>query len=236
VAEKHWEGCGGLEITEEHCIAIAAQAALLLLELNHDYFRRVQSILVYPHEFVDPRGRRGEDGIVRLDQSMLGEAHYDGPVVLSWSDVLKAAELPHSGHHVVLHEFAHQLDMNNRGIDGTPALRSRALARRWAVIMQREFRQLRRDANHGRATLLDHYGATNEPEFFAVTTECFFTEPRAMRAQYAELYDLFREYYGQDPARWGRASENGTTENRSADVQSSEDQILNVRDADDRCA
>src|SRR5690606_37421040 len=98
--------------------------------------------------------------------------------------------------------FAHQLDMLNRAVDGTPPLNSRHQAERWHRVMTAEFNRLICDSRHGRPTLIDAYGTTNEAEFFAVTTECFFDAPLELREQHGELYALLQEYYGQDPAVW----------------------------------
>jgi Mlc titration factor MtfA (ptsG expression regulator) len=200
-AEKNWEGCGGQPMTDEVKVTVAAQACLPLLNLEgHDYFARVLSILVYPHEFFD-RERPDPVGLVEEEVDLLGEAHYRGPVVLSWEDVLFEGRHPEYGRNVVLHEFAHQLDMLDGLVDGTPPLASEPQRRRWREVMTREFDRLLKAADRGRRTLLDPYGATNEGEFFAVATECFFTEPDALQGRHPELYELLRDYYRQDPAR-----------------------------------
>jgi Mlc titration factor MtfA (ptsG expression regulator) len=200
IAEKYWEGCGGLTMTDEIKVTIAAQVCLLVLGLKHKYFERVQSILVYPRAYRDPGEHVGPDGLIHPDPGRLGEAHYRGPVILSWADVLEESRYPEFGQNVVYHEFAHQLDMLDGLIDGTPPLETREQYRQWRDVMTAEYRQLIDDAQHGRATLIDTYGTKNEGEFFAVATECFFVKPVQMAQDHPQLYDLLRRYYHQDPA------------------------------------
>jgi Mlc titration factor MtfA (ptsG expression regulator) len=205
VREKNWEGCGGLEITDEIKVTVAAQACLLRLGLeNHDCYRRVRSILVYPHGFQLPVQMQGTEVIYDDQESAIGEAVYRGPVILSWEHVIEESRQPRSGKNVVIHEFAHQLDMLNGQIDGTPPLGTPEQSERWARIMQEEFDRLVDSSDEGRATLLDQYGATDEGEFFAVASEFFFTRPLALRRRHRHLYKLLREYYRQDPARRAR--------------------------------
>lgn len=201
IAEKHWEGCGGLQMTDEIKVTIAAQACLLLLGLEDEDFDNVLSILVYPHGYEAPAPELAPLGMVVQESSArLGEAHYRGPVVLAWDEVLHDGRHPSSGKNLVLHEFAHQLDMLDGTVNGTPPLRSPELNRRWEQVMTGEFRRLRAATQAGRATLLDGYGATNEAEFFAVATECFFDRPMELAHRHPGLYELLRDYYRQDPA------------------------------------
>src|SRR5262249_3994686 len=119
---------------------------------------------------------------------------------LSWSDALKLDSELGAGNNLVFHEFAHQLDMLDGEVNGTPLLRDRRLARRWQKVMTAEYERLVRAAERGRATLLDEYGADNAGEFFAVATECFFDRPVPLRERHPKLYELLRDYYRQDPA------------------------------------
>jgi Mlc titration factor MtfA (ptsG expression regulator) len=200
IAEKHWEGCGGLKITDEIKVTIAAQACLLVLGMKHNYFDRVLSILVYPRGYRVPAEDETDGPFHDPRSARLGEAHYRGPVVLSWAEVLSDSRSPASGHNLVFHEFAHQLDFLDGVIDGTPPLKDQAQARRWHDVMTSEYQRLIQESASGKATVLDHYGATNEAEFFAVATECFFDQPVALKQRHAQLYELLREYYLQDPA------------------------------------
>lgn len=202
VAEKEWEGCGGLVLTDEIRVTIAAQASLLLLNIEHEYYEDVRSILVYPSAY-RTMPRQDRSGIVREGQANLGEAHLRGPVVLSWDSARGGALDAKDGHNLVLHEFAHQLDMLDGLADGTPPMSDRGEFTAWVHTMTAEYRRLKESAANGRATVLDKYGATNPAEFFAVATECFFEKSRQLQQRHAELYAVLREYYNQDPAARG---------------------------------
>ena len=117
-----------------------------------------------------------------------GTAYLHGPVVLSWQDLRRQSRNPNDGKNVILHEFAHKLDMTGGVIDGTPPLPSRAHAETWKRVMTAEFEQLQRAAQHGAFTLIDHYGATNPAEFFAVITECFFERRRDSNGRRAKAH------------------------------------------------
>ena len=202
VAEKNWEGCGGLTIHDDVKVTIAAQASLLLLGFQDNYFEMVESILVYPDAFVAPdHAEIGEGFELVGESSNEGEAWYRGPVVLSWPDALAGGRCESGRRNLVVHEFAHQLDMENGGeSDGTPLLSSRTQYTRWQRVMQTECELLARDCRRGRATLLDCYGATDLGEFFAVATECFVQQPSPMRRRRPKLYQLLSEFFRQDPA------------------------------------
>ena len=200
VAEKNWEGCGGLTVTDEMRVTIAAQACLLVLGFDHDFFDAVLSILIYPREYVVPDARRLGGGETVAADVRLGEAWYRGPVVLSWAEVLDDCRHLGHGRNVVWHEFAHQLDMQDRAINGTPPLGSREQYQRWATIMTAELDKLRDARRLGHRTLIDPYGAASEAEFFAVVTECFFDSPVKLCHEHSELYGLLAEFYRQDTA------------------------------------
>lgn len=199
-AEKYWEGCNGLVMTDEIRITIAAQAALLLLGFDEEYFSRLITILVYPGQYVAPEKKRLPFGLEEEGWSArLGEAWHTGVVVLSWPDVLEGGRHPTDGRNVVLHEFAHVLDAADHQFDGTPDLLPDDQYDTWREVMTAEYRQLVRAAENGRWTLLDRYGAQSEAEFFAVATECFFERPHAMRARHARLFQVLQQFYRQDP-------------------------------------
>jgi Mlc titration factor MtfA (ptsG expression regulator) len=197
-AEKRWEGCGGLAVTDEMRVTVSAWACLLTLNLQHDFFSRVKSILIYPRGYFGPE--RSHLGLIGPPDLRLGEAWYRGPVVLSWSDVRRARRRD-ARDNVVLHEFAHQLDMLDRVVDGTPPLESRGQYQTWAEVMNAEYARLAEDWDQGRSTVLDPYGTINEGEFFAVATEAFFMQPVDLREKHPRLYELLAGYYRQDPAR-----------------------------------
>lgn len=202
--EKEWEGCGGLELTDEIRVTIAAEACLLQLGLPHEYYRNVESILVYPTTVVIPEHQIGVfervDGPVETDIPILGQAFAQGPVLLVWDAVLRGARHPEQGHNVVFHEFAHKLDMLDGSPDGTPPLVDRAQLDEWVAVCSREFLRLRALAEKGHKTFLDAYGARNEAEFFAVATEEFFDRPLALQKHSPDLYQVLGAYYRQNPA------------------------------------
>ena len=184
VAEKHWEGCGGLTMTDEVKVTVAAHASRLTLGFDDQYFDNVQTVLVYPDAYVAPSQQVVGPGIViESHAGRAGEAWHRGPVILSWSDVLAGAHGISRGRNVVLHEFAHQLDLQNGPVaDGIPVIESRVQADTWQRCMQEHFDALCRDCTQARATLLDCYGSKSQAEFFAVASEAFFEMPSAMRA------------------------------------------------------
>ena len=201
--EKHFEGCGGLELTDEICVTIAAQAAVLLLHRDTDYYPDLVSILVYPRSYVSTEPRLNADGTVtESPQGRQGESWTRGTLVLSWDNVVRGAANDGDGQNVVFHEFAHQLDGEASGIDGAPDLPSAARSRAWAAVLSEEYAELVGQLHEGSRTVLDAYGATNPAEFFAVATELFFERPRAMRKSYPEMYAQFCAFYSQDPASW----------------------------------
>jgi MtfA peptidase len=218
IAEKNWEGAGGLELDDEIRVTISAQACLLILGLPHNYYRNVQSIIVYPSTVIPPQRKLGSfentAAPVVVEQPILGQAFQQGPVIIVWDAALRGGRHPELGHNVIYHEFAHKLDMLDDAADGTPPLRDRAEYRDWILICTREFQRLRHDVITGKKSFLDAYGATTEAEFFAVATEQFFDQPRLMIEHAPDLYRVLQEYYRQDPSE--RASRNncmGESEN-----------------------
>jgi hypothetical protein len=204
LAEKHFEGCGGLQMTDEAQVTIAAQACVLLLHRQTDYYPNLVSILVYPTTYLVPGGQSTPDGLVAEGtQARLGESWARDVVVLAWDSVLSGAADIHDGHNVVLHEFAHQLDQESGAGDGAPVLPRRSMYVAWARVLGHDFDQLVRDTAHHHRTLIDHYGATNPAEFFAVATETFFEKPRQLQSKHPELYLQLQQFYSQDPAALG---------------------------------
>lgn len=209
VAEKEWEGCGGLALDDEIRVTIAGQACLLILNLHHSLYARVETILVYPSTFVPRRAEESifaPPAIVRPVVPSLGEAHQRGPVILTWDAVRRSARHPEVGHNVVYHEFAHKLDMLDGAIDGVPPLADAAEHARWERVCRAEYQRLRELSAAGEEGVLDPYGGTDEAEFFAVVTEAFFDQPLELAAEHPALYELLAAFYRQDPAaRAGRA-------------------------------
>jgi len=207
LGEKNLEGCGGLKVTDEIRVTIAAQACILLLNRKTKCYPRLVSILVYPSAYVANKVRQGVSTEVVGQQARLGESWQHGTVVLSWDDVIRGARDIKDGHNVVLHEFAHQLDQEDGSADGTPILEQRSSYVVWARVLSRDYEELRKKARRGRRTVIGHYGATNEAEFFAVLTETFFEKPRQLQTKHPELYEEIKDFYKVDPLAW--REENG---------------------------
>jgi len=201
VDEKYWEGCNGLEVDDTMRVVVAAHAAIMLLHLDTtDYLHNVRTFLLYPTAYVQTQERVGSDGLVHSGSANLGEAWYNGPVVLSWRDTLEASRHPGRGLNVVFHELAHAVDMMTGTTNGTPMLRDRAHYADWHRDMSETFASLRQTYSGGGKDVIRPYGLTNVAEFFAVTTECFFDAPQPLKAAHPEVYDHFARFWGQDPA------------------------------------
>jgi Mlc titration factor MtfA (ptsG expression regulator) len=204
VDEKNFEGAGGLEMTDEIRVTIAAQACILLLRLDDDdYYPLLRSIVVYPSAYRVPREQREGAVVHEGDAVHLGESWQHGAVVLAWNSARRGAADPRDGQNVILHEFAHQLDQEDGEADGTPELERWAFYAPWGRVLSEHYLALRKAARGGGKTLLDKYGATNEAEFFAVATEAFFERPTQLHARHPELYHELARYFGQDPAGVG---------------------------------
>ena len=209
LAEKKFEGCGGLELTDEIRVTIASQACLLLLHRDTDYFPDLDVILVYPHAYVAKTSAYFAGGVSVADQqARLGQSAA-GVVVLAWDAVRRGATDVHDGHNVTLHEFAHQLDQEDGSADGAPVLGTRAMYTAWAHVLGDEFAHLVDDVDKHRRTDIDAYGATNPAEFFAVVTEMFFERPEPLRRRHPQLYEQLALFYRQDPAARSRVSGTG---------------------------
>jgi Mlc titration factor MtfA (ptsG expression regulator) len=199
VAAKRWEAANGFEITEAMQVLIAAQACLLVLELEGDPYRGVGTILVHPTTVVlEGQRSTGTGGLVSSDPyPILGQAQFGGPTVLAWDTVSYEARHPARGLNVVYHEFAHKLDMIDGVLDGTPPLVEPAARERWVEVCTREFGALQRGTSSG---VLRDSGGENPGEFFAVATEGFFSRPVEMREVQPDLYAVLSSFYRQDPA------------------------------------
>ena len=201
IGEKNFEGCGGLAVTDEIKVTIAAQACLLLLNINHDYYERLSSLLVYPESFDFEQEERGPaDSVAVTNVQVSGLSSSGGAIALSWPDTVHGAANPDDGANVVFHEFAHQLDLLDDAMNGAPVLARGSMYREWAEVLGSEYEHLREEAESGAPTLISAYGATKPAEFFAVVTELFFEKPLELRREHPALYEEFRRYYRQDPA------------------------------------
>ena len=208
VAEKVFIGCAGLKVTEDMRVVVAAQACLLLLNRADAaaYFPRVRQILLYPGPFLVQRHHTDAAGVQREErQALAGESWGEGQVILSWQDTLEGAAVPHDGRNVVLHEFAHQLDQENGRAHGAPppAWGNTAYsAARWQQVFAEAYEALRVQAFMGEQGLLNHYGAQDPAEFFAVTVEVFFEQGAALAQAHPALYAELRSFFQLDTAHW----------------------------------
>lgn len=196
ISDKNFEACGGLPaVTREMKVVIMAQAALLLVGRDHQLYPKLRTVLVYPDAFSG--GREEAEEVVRL-----GESWDSGSVILSWRSVRKGGEDRRDGHNVVLHEFAHQLDQENRQADGFPVISNRRDIGKWAHAFSEAYETFCEELDQGRKTVMDPYGATNPAEFFAVATETFFEKARQLQRDERDLYEQLKNYYGLDPVAW----------------------------------
>ncbi len=201
--EKNFVGCGGQQIDDEIRITVAAQACLLLLNRKTNQYQNLQSILVYPSTFIATRQVRDDLGLVSTNHTaLLGESWSHGKVVLAWDNVEHGVRNLQDGQNVVLHEFAHQLDSESGATNGAPLLQTRGAYKSWAHVFSEEFEQLQRIASYKGQSLIDHYGATNPAEFFAVATETFFERPAQMKENHRELFEELTKYYRVNPVEW----------------------------------
>ncbi len=201
IGEKSFEGCGGLTLTDEIRVTIAAQACLLLLNRETDCYPQLFSILVYPSTYVAQAERHS--GLEAADPSVrLGESWNYGAVVLAWDSVKRGALNFKDGHNVTMHEFAHQLDQEDGKSDGAPILGVRSAYSAWSRVLSEEYELLRRETALGQKSVLDSYGATNPAEFFAVATETFFEKPVQLKKNHPELYQELLGFYKLDPMAW----------------------------------
>ncbi|MEO7042074.1 MAG: M90 family metallopeptidase [Gemmatimonadaceae bacterium] len=201
LSEKSFEGCGGLELTDEIRVTIAAQACMLLLHRDTDYYPELTSILVYPSGYIAYEDRPMGGGIWEEGaEGRLGHTARElRAMVLAWDAAKHGAADPADGKNLIIHEFAHQLDFENLRADGTPSLETAGAYRAWARVMGTELNTLRTADDAGLPTLLDRYGATNPAEFFAVATEVFFEQPVALRSLHPELFAELNKFFRQDP-------------------------------------
>jgi len=203
--EKEFSGAGGLEVTDAMAVRIATQACLPVLHLGLAPYRSFVGIVVHPDEVVAQREVVDDDGIVHeYDEVLSGEAMGGGPLMLSWTDVRDAGESADWAYNVVIHEFAHVLDMADGEADGVPPLPSVQARQRWLATLEREFERFCAWVDDGRDTVLDPYGAEGIDEFFAVAVEAFFVASEAMRHEHPGLYQLLAGYFKQDPAAQAR--------------------------------
>ncbi len=199
IEEKHFEGCGGLELTDQIRVTIAAEACRLLLHRETDIYPQLVSVLVYPSAYKATRLTQEGRVVIEREDALLGESRMRDAVVLSWDHVLEGARHI-GGDNVVLHELAHQLDAESGAMNGAPELGGRARYASWARVLGEEFAELSQRLHEGRGSDIDGYGATNPAEFFAVLTEMFFERGAQLKERHPKLYAELVGFYHQDPA------------------------------------
>jgi len=200
--QKNWEGCNGLQLTDDMKLVIAGNAGLLVLGWEElFFFPDVKTVLVYPDHFVAPHRTSIGSGLHIESQTTLeGQAWHRGPVIISWIDVIE----PNRGtpHNLVVHEFAHQLDMFNGGnADGMPPL-PETNERRWKTVNRRAMEQLKQICFTGQYSVLDCYGCEHPAEFFAVSSEAFFEAPHELSEEFPELFEQLAMFYRSNPRVW----------------------------------
>ena len=202
LAEKEFTPVRGLQLSDQDRVEIALQACLPILELGLSWYDGWVGVVVHPSDFKVSRRQTDHDGVVHEWQDELaGESWPGGPVVLSWEALDDSGSVAKGGANVVLHEFAHKLDMADGEADGVPPLPSREARERWLKVFDAEFDRFCTQVEKGRDTFLDPYASEDEAEFFAVASEAFFESPNALRGEYPRLYELFKGFYRQDPAQ-----------------------------------
>lgn len=210
IAEKRFEGCRGMEITDEVRVSIAGQAGLVTLGFPAEHFDRLRSVLVYPDEYLVPRSTPLDGGgELEWREPRIGETWSGGSMVLSWRGVMDGGRLRDGPRSVVIHECAHLFDLADGEIDGIPPLPSDRVRRAWSTAVAERRALFDEALDEGRATAFDDYAAESPAEFFAVASECFFQDPHRLARLDQPLYDLLREAWRQDPrsrvpARRGR--------------------------------
>ncbi|MDP1900411.1 MAG: zinc-dependent peptidase [Rubrivivax sp.] len=198
---KEFSTSGGLRLTDAMVVAVAAQACLPVLRLGLARYDGFVGIVVHADQVVARREVTDDDGIVHAyDEVLAGEAMQGGPLMLSWHDVRCAGRSAVQAYNVVIHEFAHVLDLANGASDGMPVLPPELPATQWRRILADEFQRFVARVQAHETTTLDPYGAEGEDEFFAVASEAFFVNPQAMLAEHPGLYGMFSRFYRQDPA------------------------------------
>jgi Mlc titration factor MtfA (ptsG expression regulator) len=197
--EKSFTGAQGLVLTQSMIMHIALQACLPILNLGISSYSGWATVIVYPAAFIPQRTVTDEAGVVHEERSVLaGEAWQRGPVVLAWHSVESAGEI--DGSNVVIHEFAHKLDMLNGVANGFPPLHSGVETEGWVETFSAAFHNFQQQCDRLGYHKIDCYAASSPPEFFAVFTEVFFEQPELLKQHYADVYEQLSLYYKQDPA------------------------------------
>jgi Mlc titration factor MtfA (ptsG expression regulator) len=198
LTDKALTPVSGAELDASLRAAIALQAVLPILNLGYPAYQGWREIILYPGEFVPDREITDDFGIVhRVRQPLSGEAWEGGPLVLSLDDVAASGHC--QGYNVVIHEFAHKLDMRNGTVNGLPALHAGMSVEAWSGIFNAAYTDFCRRVDADEETQIDPYASESPAEFFAVLSEYFFEAPDILFADYPAVYEQMRQYYRQDP-------------------------------------
>jgi Mlc titration factor MtfA (ptsG expression regulator) len=198
IHDKTFSAAGGTDVDDATQRVIALQACLLTLNLGEDSYRGWSEIILYPDEFMRDLEEIDEAGVVHRSRDILaGESWHGGPLVLSIADVETSGQA--DGVNVVLHEFAHKLDMLNGDANGYPPLHRGMDAASWARDFSAAYEDLCARVDAGEDTAIDPYATANPAEFFAVLTEVFFETPRLLDAEYQAIYRHLQRFYRQHP-------------------------------------
>lgn len=203
LASKEFFGAGGLPLTDEISLAVAVQGCLLVLNLGLDYYKGWVGIIIYPDQFIVPRTVEDEAGVVHQYTDIVsGEAWDGGPLIISWRD----AQMAGDGYNVILHEFAHKLDMADGLADGMPPLGPKQSQQRWHQVLHEAYEDFCKKVDTAgdaweNTLVFDPYASESPEEFFAVMSEAFFETPEVFHAQYPDLFEQFSLFYRQDPLK-----------------------------------
>ena len=194
---KTFEGAAGLHVTDAMRVQVALQACLLILNLDFDYYAGWHAVILYPGDFRVPKEHVDEAGVVhRWHDELSGESWEQGPVILSWD----AAAASRDGQtNIVLHEFAHKLDMRNGAADGCPPLPADLPGAAWARDFQTAYEELCAALDHDEPVRIDDYAGESPAEFFAVLSEAFFLAPAVVQSDFPAVYRQLAAFYRQDP-------------------------------------
>jgi Mlc titration factor MtfA (ptsG expression regulator) len=201
---KEFSAVPPVKLTNDVVVAVAAQACLpvLRLRLGLACYDGFVGIVLHPDQVKVRREHLDEDGVLHeYDDVLSGEAVQGGPVMLSWRDVRASGRSAAEGYNVVIHEFAHVLDMADGLADGVPLLPPDIGRDEWTRTLDDEYRRFVAWVEAGGDTALDPYAAQAPEEFFAVASEAFFVNPRLLRGEHPAWYALLARFYRRDALR-----------------------------------
>jgi len=198
--QKKFTGVQGLELTQKMKLLIAAQACVPVLKLGLNYYSSFTQVTVYPAAFWVERNETDAFGVVHHAKRLLsGESWSRGPLILSWQDIEHDLRHDGYGHNVIIHEFVHKIDMLDQYADGVPPFVSSAEAKNWGSVFREAYQDLNKQLAHRHKPCIDAYAATSPAEYFAVVSECFFSDPRRLIKCSEKVYQALAIFYQQEP-------------------------------------